>query len=186
MGKPEPHVMRNAYLVGARLYLRPIEDADAPHCYEWISDPEVRRHLAMRAHPNTEERTRAFVKRVDFEHEQVFAIVVRADGAYIGNCGLHAIDYVDRRATLGIVIGRKDCWNKGYGTEATALLCRHAFETLNLHRIELHCDATNERGLRAYAKVGFKPEGRLRDHSFVEGRYVDQIVMGMLRGELVL
>jgi RimJ/RimL family protein N-acetyltransferase len=177
--------MRNPYAIGAKVYLRAIEEVDAAACYEWLSDPEVRRFLLMKATPNTEAASRAFIGRVDFQREQVFAIVTRADGIYVGNCGLHRIDYVDRRATLGIVIGRKDLWNKGCGTDAVRLLCRHAFETLNLHKVCLSCFATNERGLAVYRKVGFKPEARCREQIFVEGRYVDEILMGLIRGELV-
>ena len=62
MGKPAAHVMRNAYLIGAKVYLRPLEEADAPECYQWISDPEVRRTLAIRARPNTEAATLEYIR----------------------------------------------------------------------------------------------------------------------------
>lgn len=180
----QPHVMRNPYLVGAKAYLRPLEEADAAGCYEWISDPDVRRTLGMRARPNTEAQAREYIRSIDFRSEQGFAIVTREGGVYVGNTSLHEIDYVDRRAMLGIVIGRKDFWDKGIGTEAVALLCRHAFETLNLHKVCLNCDATNERALKVYARLGFKVEGRRREQHFYEGRYLDDVIMGMLRGEL--
>src|SRR5437763_399614 len=77
---------------------------------------------------------------------------------YVGNCGLHDIDPVGLHATLGIVIGRKDRWGQGFGTETVRLLCRHAFDDLNLHKVCLSCYATNERGLRLYARAGFTPE----------------------------
>lgn len=185
-GGREP-AMRNPFLIGTKVYLRALEEADASSCYEWFSDPEVRRTLSLGGRPNTEETSREYIRRRrdgPFGLQE-FAIVVRADGAHIGNCGLFDFHLPARRCELGIAIGRKDCWGKGYGTEAVALLCRHAFETLNLHRVGLTCAADNERALRVYARVGFKPEGRLRDATFAGGRYGDDIVMGMLRGELV-
>jgi RimJ/RimL family protein N-acetyltransferase len=93
--------------------------------------------------------------------------------------------FLDRYAMLGLVIGRKDYWGKGLGTEAVRLLCRYAFDELNLHRVALSTYAINERGVRLYTRVGFKIEGRKREHAFIEGRYVDEVLMGLLRGEIV-
>jgi RimJ/RimL family protein N-acetyltransferase len=182
--KPAPHAMRNAYLIGAKVYLRPLEEADAARSTDWLNDPEVRRGLGQsRLTPQTEEGIRDRARKRDFASHPAFAIVKRADGDHIGDCSLR-LDGVDRRASLGIMVGRKDLWSKGFGTEAAALLCRHGFENLNLHKICLTVYANNERAIRVYAKLGFKPEGRLREQAFIEGRYVDEIVMGLLRGEL--
>jgi RimJ/RimL family protein N-acetyltransferase len=176
--------MRNPFLVGEQVYLRALEEADAATSYAWISDPEVRVHLARRATPNTEKASLEFIRGLDPRREQAFAIVTRAEGAHVGNCGLHAIDLVNRHAEVGIVIGRKEFWDRKIGREAVRLLARHAFRGLNLHKVWLRVNATNERGVRCYASVGFKPEGRLRDDAFVDGRYVDTLIMGLLRGEI--
>jgi RimJ/RimL family protein N-acetyltransferase len=176
--------MRNPYLVGTKVYLRPLEEDDAAVCHPWLNDPDVWRTLALRGRPNTEARSRAYIRGLDPAHDQVFAIVTRDGEEYVGNCGLHAIEPIDRHATLGIVIGRKDCWGRGFGTEAVSLLCHHAFETLNLHKVCLSTYAGNERALRAYARVGFQVEGRRRAQVFVEGRWLDEIVLGLLAGEL--
>ena len=176
--------MRNTYLVGTKIYLRPLEEDDAAVCHPWLNDPEAWRTLAVRGRPNTEARSREYIRALDPTRDQVFAIVTREDEQYVGNCGLHAIDAVDRHATLGIVIGRKECWGRGFGTEALRLLCRHAFETLNLHKVCLASYALNERALRMYARVGFQVEGRRREQVFIEGRWVDEVVLGLLAGEL--
>jgi len=176
--------MRNPYLIGTRVYLRPLEEADAAECHAWLNDPEVRRTLAVRGMPHTEASSREWIRTRDPRRDQVFAIVTRERDLYVGNCGLHEIDPIDRLARLGIVIGRKDEWGKGFGTEAVTLLCRHAFDGLNLHKVCLSCFAINERGLRLYARVGFVPEGRLREQVFIDGRWVDEIVLGLVRDEL--
>jgi RimJ/RimL family protein N-acetyltransferase len=177
--------MKNVFLEGEKVYLRALEETDAETCYAWFSDPEVRIHLGIRAYPNTREGSAEFIRKIDFRSLQGFAIVLRADGAHIGNIALHDIDWVNRHAEVGIAIGRRDAWGKGYGREAIRLLARHAFRGLNLHRLFLRVTATNERAQRCYVAVGFKPEGRLREDAFIAGRYVDTIFMGMLRGEFI-
>ena len=177
--------MTTAYLIGPKVHLRPLLESDATECWAWFNDPDVRRTLALRGRPNTEVISRAFIHNPDPRRDQVFAITTRDGGIYVGNCGLHEIHPVDRYAMLGLVIGRKDYWGKGLGTEAVRLLCRYAFDELNLHRVALSTYAINERGVRLYARVGFKIEGRKREHVFIEGRYVDEVMMGLLRGELL-
>lgn len=178
--------MRNPFTIGEKVYLRAIEEEDAAVCYPWFSDPEVRRLVGRRSVPNTEKASREFIRVVDQRSGQMFAIVTREDDVYIGNCELFAIHPVERNAELGIAIGRKDYWGRGYGREAVRLLCEHAFRTLNLHKVFLRVDATNERAIRCYTSVGFKPEGRLRDNVFADGRYIDTLLLGLLRGELDL
>ena len=186
MTRTAKHVMRNPYLVGEKVYLRALEEADAAECYPWFSDPDVRRTLdtPVRARPNTEAVSRDIIRGADARHAMMFAIVTRAHGVHIGNCELGNINHVDGRAELGIAIGRRDHWGRGYATEAVALLCRHAFEGLNLHRVYLGCWANNPRALAVYGRVGFRTEGRRRQHAFIEGQWVDEVVLGLLRGEL--
>jgi RimJ/RimL family protein N-acetyltransferase len=177
--------MTQPYLIGPNVHLRPLLESDATECWAWFNDPDVRRTLALRGRPNTEANSRAFIHSLDPRRDQVFAIITREGDVYVGNCGLHEIHPVDRHASLGLVIGRKDYWGKGIGTESVRLLCRYAFEQVNLHRVQLSTYAINERGFRLYQRVGFKIEGRRREHAFIEGRYVDEITMGLLRGELI-
>jgi RimJ/RimL family protein N-acetyltransferase len=101
----------------------------------------------------------------------------------IGNSGVFGIEWVNRCGELGIMIGDKSEWNKGYGTEAMTLLQRHAFETLNLNRVFLKVYADNVRAIRAYEKAGFVQEGRLRSAVFKHGEYDDVILMSVLRSE---
>ncbi|HIE39784.1 MAG TPA: N-acetyltransferase [Anaerolineales bacterium] len=170
---------------GEKVRLRPVEREDLPRYVRWFSDPEVRRHLSVylpfslaqeeRWYEGLQERLR--------RNEAVVLAIETSEGIHIGNIGLHGINWKDRSAELGIVIGEKEYWGQGYGTDAIRTLLRVAFEGMNLHRIYLRVDADNVRGIRCYEKCGFHREGTLRDAVFREGRYYDQLLMSILRPE---
>ena len=113
-----------------------------------------------------------------------FAICLNEGDRHIGNCGLEAIERENGVATFGILIGEAGARGKGFGEEATRLLCRYAFDEMNLHKIRLDVHATNPGAIRTYERVGFRREGVLREEVFRRGRYIDVLRMGLLRGEL--
>jgi diamine N-acetyltransferase len=84
---------------------------------------------------------------------------------------------------LGIFIGEKNQWSQGYGREAIGLLLGYGFNELNLHRIYLRVDASNTQGIRCYIHCGFVEEGRLRDNTYHQGQFEDQLIMSVLRPE---
>ncbi len=175
--------MKNPFLIGPRVYLRPLEREDAPLLVPWFNDPEVTRML-LRHRPMNLHDEEAFIEQLGRdEHAVGLAIAVRDSDRTIGVAGLNQIDFRNRHAAFGISIGAKEEWGKGYGTQATELLVRHAFETLNLNRVWLHVYENNQRGIRAYEKAGFRKEGVLRQECYREGRYWDTIVMAILRDE---
>src|SRR5690606_6936574 len=90
---------------------------------------------------------------------------------------------VDRSAVLGIMIGEKTHWNRGYGTDAIMTMLAYGFDALNLHRIELTVSEDNARGIACYRKCGFVEEGRLRQNRFARGRYWDSLLMSVLAEE---
>ncbi len=102
---------------------------------------------------------------------------------HIGSISFHTAVPEDRRAELGIAIGDKAYWSKGYGTDAMRVLLRFGFDEMNLHRIELTVDARNERARACYRKCGFVDEARLRQHRYAGGAYHDVLWMGILRDE---
>jgi RimJ/RimL family protein N-acetyltransferase len=174
--------MRNPFVVGPRVYLRPLDRADAPAFVTWLNDPQVRRFLLARR-PMTLRAEEEFLDSLGQGDRIAVGIALRDGDRLIGGTGLHDIDPICRRAAFGIVIGEPGEWGKGYGTEATRLMLGYAFETLNLNRVWLHAFEYNERALRAYEKIGFRREGVLRQDTFREGRYWDTIAMAILREE---
>jgi RimJ/RimL family protein N-acetyltransferase len=175
--------LKNPFLIGEHIYLRPLEREDAATFVPWINDQDVTRNL-IQFRPMNRENEEDFIARSYKEQSgMVFGIALKKDDRLIGNTGFHGIHLKDRHAGFGILIGDKAEWDRGYGTEATELMVRYGFETLNLNRIWLHVYDYNPRGKRTYEKVGFKPEGTLREHVYRDGRYSDVLVMGMLRDE---
>jgi RimJ/RimL family protein N-acetyltransferase len=175
--------MKNPFVTGTKIYLRPLERGDAPRIVPWFNDPEVTRTLE-RYRPMNLQEEEAFIEHAyRSEHDLPLGIAPLDAEQLVGVTGLHSIDGKNRHATFGIIIGEKSEWGKGYGTEATALMVAHAFDALNLNRVWLRVYEHNARAIRAYEKVGFRREGVLRQDRFSEGRYWDTIVMGILRDE---
>ncbi len=170
-----------------RIRLRRDERADLPKFVEWLNDPEVTHFLGAMHLPfsmvNEEQWFENMLKLRP--EEQPFAIEIKdADGwRLVGNCGFFDIHWMVRSGEVGLFIGDKSCWNKGYGTEVMRLLLRVGFETLNLNRIFLRVDEANHGGIRAYEKAGFVHEGRFRKGTFQGGEYRDMLFMSVLRSE---
>ena len=94
-----------------------------------------------------------------------FAARTIADDRLVGGIGLMDINHADGNAQLGLSIYQQDDWGQGYGREMIVLALRYAFNELNLHRVWLTTSAFNERALKLYEKLGFRHEGRGREHS---------------------
>lgn len=176
--------MHHPFLIGERCYLRGLEEDDLSERYfQWLNDFDVTRYLESGRFPNSKAAQRNF-----FEHSQqgdkvIFAIVDKANDCHIGNIGLHDLTTVHRRASLGILIGDKAYWGKGFGTEATWLAVDYGFRRLNLHSIWLGVLTVNVGAIKAYEKVGFTIDGTNREAWWADGRYHDTHTMSILAHE---
>jgi RimJ/RimL family protein N-acetyltransferase len=167
---------------GLTTRLRRIERTDIPTFVRWFSDPAVREFLLINRPISMAEEELWFEQQLKDQDSELFAIETH-DGRHIGNIGLHRLNRLHQSAELGIVIGEKECWGHGYGSDAIRTLLRFAFDELNLHRIYLKVYEDNARGIRAYEKCGFRHEGRLREAIYRKGRYYDELLMSVLRYE---
>jgi RimJ/RimL family protein N-acetyltransferase len=172
-------------ILGERVRLRAIERSDIPTFVRWLNDPEVRRFLLMFEPMSTADEERWFERRLSSHDDYLYSFEGAVDGrwTHLGNIGLHRVDWKNRSAVLGIVIGEKEHWGKGFGTEAVRLMLRFAFGELNLHRVELDVYDFNPRAIRSYEKAGFRREGTLRQALFREGGYHDVYRMAVLQSE---
>ena len=171
-------------LTGKLVRLRPLEPTDLDREYTWINDPEVTEFLEAR-YPASREAERAWLEgqtKVSYP-DVTLAIETLAEGRHIGTLSLGSVHGEDRKATFGILIGEKEFWSRGYGTDATLTLLRFAFDEVNLRRVVLHVHEDNDRAIACYRKCGFVEEGRLRQDRYRHGVYIDTLVMGVLADE---
>ena len=170
---------------GNKVRLREYRKDDAKQAQDYINDPQVKRLL----HPgipflNTFEDEEKWIEGLSAKKENYsFAIETLEDSKYIGGCGINDIDWKNSVIVVGIFIGDKNYWSKGYGTDAMKVLIKFIFEQMNIHKIKLNVYSFNERAIRSYVKCGFKHEGTLRKEIFRDGKYYDEIVMGLLSEE---
>jgi RimJ/RimL family protein N-acetyltransferase len=172
-------------LNGERVTLRAVRREDLPSYWEFNNDLEV--ELAGGGDPpmpQSLERLQADFDRQAAEGGRDGAwFAIEIEGKFVGQCGLFDFNTTSHTAQLGIAIGDKAYWGRGYGREAVTLLVDYAFRYRNFRRVWLWVHADNERAIRAYRACGFLEEGRLREHVYSNGRYVDAVQMGVLRAE---
>lgn len=170
------------FLEGKTVLLRPLDKrSDAEKMQRWINDPEVRLNLAT-VFPQTLKNEEDFIDRCgDATKGIVFAMVIKETGEFIGVMGLHDIDWPNRNATTGALIGEKQYWGKGYGTDAKMILLNYAFNTLNLHTVSSSVIAFNKRSLGYSSHCGYKIDGVCRACIFREGRYWDRVMLSVMK-----
>jgi RimJ/RimL family protein N-acetyltransferase len=172
---------------GEKVRLIAVEKNDLDRFHGWANDADVL-HLAGYALPTSR---RAAEKRIEWlldddPNQKTFVIEDVKDGTAIGYCRLFDIDTFSRCAELAIVIGDKNYWDDGYGSDAVRVLLRLAFGRMNLHRVALGVYGYNKRAIRCYEKVGFVQEGIERKRHYCECEYHDTVLMSILSSEFEL
>ena len=170
---------------GKLVRLREYRREDIPLAQAYLNDHETRSFLNPRvSYPYTlADEEKWFEKNSANNDTYDFAIETLDRGKYIGGCGINAIDWKVGKAEVGIFIGDKDYWGKGYGADAMEVLVRFCFDQMNINKISLHVFSFNERARLCYEKCGFSVEGVLRREIYANGQYHDDIAMGLLRSE---
>jgi RimJ/RimL family protein N-acetyltransferase len=171
-------------LIGSLVSLSPIGPECADKWFEWLNDLDVALPLGDEAwQAITLENQKRAVESIEGGGNVVFSIVENASEALVGRCILFGINRVDGRGTVGIFLGDKTSWGKGYGEEAMRLLLDYAFLIQNLHSVNLGVFAFNTRARKSYARIGFKETGRRREIRKIAGRYHDAVLMDILENE---
>lgn len=171
-------------LEGERIILREYRREDLSYMRKWVNDYEITRTLSnVFLYPHTMADTENFINGMIEGKMKGFVIAHKGSEDYIGQLDLINIDWPNRVATIGIVIGTKENLSKGYGTEAIKLLQEFAFNKLNLNKLELDVREFNKRGIRCYEKSGFKIEGVIRENYYENGEYSNTVKMGILKRE---
>jgi len=173
------------FLEGERIYLRDVRLSDVNESYyRWLNDPKVTRFLEIRYTPHSIEDIRRFVEEMDGKPDEVFlAICLKDGGRHIGNIKLGPINRIHRFADISLLIGEKECWGRGYATEAIAAIVRFAFNVQNLNKLRAGCYSENRGSEKAFLKVGFRREGCLQNQWISGGAFQDEILLGLWSGD---
>ena len=162
------------FLIGRKLYLRILTKKDINQRYlNWLNDPDVIRFMRHRAFPTSIESLESFVTSQKWPNDLLLAIVDKKTDTHIGNIGISSIDWVNRKAELGMVLGDRSFWNKGYMSEAFNLVIEHAFSRMNLHKLYAGTEKDNKSAVALFKKTGWVIEGDLKDETFRDKKYIN-------------
>jgi RimJ/RimL family protein N-acetyltransferase len=170
-------------LKGDKVVLRPMREEDIARQHEFNQDPELYQLDCALPRVSSWEMARAFYESRTRYDENIAPFALEADGTYIGYCSLMHLRHRYGNLELGIMIGDRAYWGRGYGRDAVRVLLDYGFRALGARRIALTTHAKNERAIRCYLACGFVEEGRPRQAVWVDGAYVDLVEMAILRGE---
>ena len=169
---------------GKLVCLRALEQEDLQYTHRFVNDYETMRGaMSGMLYPSShEDEARWASTQTSFTRgEYQFAVETLSSGILIGRCGFIHVDWKNRLAEIGILIGEKAFRNQGYGSDAISVLCRFGFEELNLHKLKVSVFDCNLPAIRAYEKCGFEREGVLKSEIFREGAYHDVIQMALFQ-----
>ena len=167
---------------GEKVCLRAYREEDIPKATSFVNDEELKKLLVTNIpFPMTLWEEEEWVKSQNSSQNGSynFAIEDIETKAYIGGCGIQEVNWLSRVATVGIMIGDKEYWGKGYGTDAMKVLIDFIFNKMNIRKIRLSTFSFNMRARKSYEKCGFEVEGILKDEIFKDGKYYDEIIMSV-------
>jgi RimJ/RimL family protein N-acetyltransferase len=171
---------------GEHVLLRAIERGDLPLLNRWANDPEIQRMLGGWHFPTSLQDQEAWFSSLSCNSlNQRFAIEAEGIGL-IGTVNLVSIDWKNRNAFHGMLLGDKNIRGKGYGVDTIKAIMRYAFDELGLHRLDTDIIAYNEASLHVYIeKCGWIEDGRREDWYFRDGRHWDKILVGITRARYI-
>jgi RimJ/RimL family protein N-acetyltransferase len=168
-------------MVGEKCYLSPISLDDAEIFTSWLNDIEVTKNLTLAHDCISLNSEKELLPKLADSHN--YSIIDLEKDEIIGNCGLMDMNNYNRTAEIGIFIGDKRYWSRGYGNEAMSLLLDYSFQYLNLRNIMLRVYSFNERAIACYKNVGFKEIGKWRNALQRNMKEYDIIFMDILNTE---
>ncbi len=169
---------------GRFVTLRAIERGDLPLLQTWSNDPEIQYLLGGWHFPSSALMMEKWLERLQTDHlNQRFAVEINTHGL-IGMTNLININWKDRNAFTGIMLGPEDMRHRGYGTDAVTAVMHYAFQELGLERLDTTIIEYNDPSYRMYIKhCGWREEGRKRNFYWRKNRYWDQIIIGIDRSD---
>ena len=171
------------FIEGKNICLREIQISDAKkNYYNWMRDPEVNQYLESRFEKWSVRRLKNYVKEIKINRDNFFwAIILKETGGHIGNIKLGPVNRKHGFADLGIIIGEKPYWGKGFATEAITLVADYAFKKLKLNKLTAGAYANNIGSVKAFKNAGFLIEGIQKRQYLYNKKYVDGVLLGCIK-----
>ncbi len=165
-----------------RLALRTLDPGALSEQYlTWVNDPELTRFLEIRFRTHSRADLSEFVSTMNQSIDNLLlGLFVKADGRHIGNIKLGPVSAPHERADIGLLIGDRSVWGKGYATEAIRAVTSYGLGALGLHRITAGMYEENVGSYKAFIKAGYSVDGRLKSYWRLDGRWQDEIILHRL------
>jgi [ribosomal protein S5]-alanine N-acetyltransferase len=172
-------------LIGKRIYVKILAPEDVTEAYvEWMNDPEINQYLESRFRIQTMNSVCSFVNEMNNSPiDALFGMFLNDSHEHIGNIKIGNINTFHRRAEVGLVIGNRTMWGKGYGAEAIALVTKYGFEELNLNKLTAGMYVENMGSYKAFIKCNWRHVATLKEHCFSHGKYSDEFFVEICRSE---
>jgi len=172
-------------IAGKKTRLRALEKSDLPAVWRWVNNEEVMWFWGEPCNAQSLAEIEQWFARLQeaagYSSKQF--IIEMKGGTPIGRIFYEHLDAKHRRTEVGMQIGEKGYWGRGYGADAMLTFLDYLFNELALHRVYLRLQNYNARALKCYEKCGFTQEGILRHNTFTRGEYYDDLMMGILHDE---
>lgn len=171
-------------ILGKKITLRAIEESDLTSLHKWANDPQTQDLIGNIHFPSSFEFHKNWFQKLQGDSLNHRFAIDTEDQGLIGLSSLMHIDWRNNRAWHGIVLGDKDIRGKGYGIDTVMATMRYAFDELHLERLDGSMIEYNSISISFYCeKLGWKKEGVRRNYYFRKGRYWDQIIVGITKGD---
>ncbi len=169
-------------IIGKTVRFRAIEEHDLPALQEWLNDPQISRLVGGFSFPVSAAGQKRWYEASLSNTSTQRWIVEDHAGLRLGLIGLWGIDWHNRNAMAAIKLGASEARGKGYGTDALMTLAAYSFYQVGLHKLWAEILSFNVASHRVFVdKCGWHVEGTYRQQVFRDGRFHDQVRVGLLR-----
>lgn len=162
-------------LKGKKVYLRLLERKDLAIIYRLCNEEKVKKYNSIPENVELDDKSIRLRKALSIINEK---------NVLVGFITYKQSNYSSNVYSIGITIGSR-YWNRGYGQDSIKTLNKYLFEDLKAIKVELEVIVSNTRAIRCYKKCGFFEEKIIKNKCYIDGKYLDTIIMGILRDEMI-
>ena len=172
------------FLETNKIYFSTSDEINFEKYKSWINNRSTIEFLETGHYPRSESELKNYIEEINqSNHSVIFSVLEKDTKKYVGNAKIGPIDWINRRAEFGRMIGEVSARGKGYGKDITALLMKYAFEILNLNKLTAGAISNNISSIKSNQKLGLKIEGEFKEHVYNSGKYIDVVRMGITKKE---